>query len=57
MLEAWQNVDRAPEADPACEAEQAHVGGDQTGGGLYSSHVMPPMTADQKVSKAAKPKT
>lgn len=33
VLEAWQDVDRAPEARPACEAAGAHVGGDQAGGG------------------------
>ncbi len=32
-LEAWQDVDGAPEARPACEAAGAHVPGDQAGGG------------------------
>lgn len=30
---AWKDVDGAPEARPACEAAQAHVNGDQAGGG------------------------
>lgn len=29
-----------------------HVGSDQASGGLYSRHVMIPMTADQKASSA-----
>lgn len=36
---AWKHVDRAPEARPAFEAAQAHVSGDQAGGGA-DDHVI-----------------
>lgn len=32
VLPAWQHIDSAPEASPATEAAQSHVGGDQAGG-------------------------
>ena len=34
VLEAWQDVDHAPEAGPACESAGAHVDGDWAGGGF-----------------------
>lgn len=41
VLEAWQDVDGAPEACPAIEAAQAHVGGDQAGGGADGHYQTP----------------
>lgn len=35
VLVARQHVDGAPEAGPATEAAQAHIGGDQAGGDAY----------------------
>ena len=50
---AGQDVDDAPEARPALETAGSHVGGDQAGCDLYSSHEMPQMTAVQKASRAS----
>lgn len=50
-----QSFHGAQKAGPACEAAGAHVPGERAGGdrgGLYSSHAMPPMIADQKASMA-----
>lgn len=41
VLEAWQDVDGVPETGPAFEAAQAHVGGDQAGGGADGHTVAP----------------
>lgn len=38
VLVAWQDVDRAPEAGPACEAASPHVPGQQASGGADYHH-------------------
>lgn len=52
VLVSWQHVDGVPEAGPASEPAGSHVPGYQASGCLYSSHVTPTMTADQKASRA-----